>query len=123
MTREQLLQPFCEMAGGFAASIFDDWEVIPAHVGTTHVATAILKGSEIHLYVLPQHRLQVLMRGRMQKFIEPLMEEFGFLTTRVLHEQRVQKQFVERVGFKPTWQDNTFQYYMLGRLPFARSES
>lgn len=123
MTREQLLQPFCEMAGGFAASIFDGWDVIPAYVANKHVATAIRKGAEIHLFVLPQHRLQVLMRGRMQRFIEPLMEEFGFLTTRVLHEQKGQQKFVERVGFKPTWQDSQFQYYMLGRLPFARSES
>jgi hypothetical protein len=120
MTREQLLQPFCELAGGFAASIFDGWDVIPAHVAGKHVATAIRKGPEIHLYVLPQHRLQILLRGRMQKFIEPLMEEFGFLTTRVLHAQTGQQRFVERVGFKPTWHDNQFQYYMLGRLPFAK---
>lgn len=123
MTREQLLQPFCEMAGGFAASIFNGWRVIPAYAGDAHIATAIIKGTEIHLYVLPQFRFKALQRGRIQAFLVPLLERFGFLTTRVMHEQRGQKRFVERMGFKPTWEDKQFQYYMLGRLPFARSES
>lgn len=122
MNREQLLRPFCEMAGDFAASIFDGWDVIPAYVADKHVATAILKGTEIHLYVLPQYRLRVFLRGRMQQFLDPMMDEFGFLTTRVMHEQKGQQKFVARLGFKPTWADAQFQYYMLGRLPFVRSE-
>jgi len=121
MDRERLLRPFAEPSG-YTTAIFDGWEVVPGMVGETHVCTAILKGTEIHFFVVPEQRRKALLRGRMQAWIEPLFDRFGFLTTRVLQEHVGEMRFVERVGFKRTWADQHFQYYMLGRLPFARSD-
>lgn len=122
MDREYLLRPFAEPTG-YTTSIFDGWDVVPGHINGVHVCTSIIKGTEIHFYALPQHRRKLVLRGRTQQYLQPLLERHGYLTTRVLKEHVGEKRFVERVGFKPTWADQQFQYYLLGRLPFARSET
>ena len=123
MDRESLLRPFAEPSG-YTVSIFDGWDVVPGYVDGVHVCTSILKGTEIHFFVLPEHRKKLAhLRRRAAEYFGPMLEQHGYLTTRVLHEHAGEQRFVERVGFKPTWADQHFQYYMLGRLPFARSES
>jgi hypothetical protein len=123
MTRAEFLQPLLERAGEVDAFIFDDWEVIPGYIGGEHAATVILKGTEIHFGITPAFRKRAaLFRRESNRFFGPLLERMGFLTTRVVLTAKEQKQFVERVGFKPTWSDTTFQYYMLSALPFARSK-
>ena len=52
-----------------------------------------------------------------------LLEEHTFLTTRVESMDEINSKFVERVGFKKTWSDNQFNYFMLARVPFQRKES
>lgn len=124
MDREALLTPFAKAAGDFSTSIFDGWDVVPGFVGDAHVCTSLIKGSEIHFYVIPEFRGRLAhLRRRAAEYFGPMLERHGFLTTRVLLERDVERRFVERVGFKPTWSDGQFQYYMLGRQPFARSES
>lgn len=120
MTREELLQPVLDAAGGADASAFTGWEVVPGYLDGQHAATAVVKGTEIHFAIVPQFRRKAVLRCRAQEFLRPLLERRGFLTTRVLLESEDNKRFVERVGFKPTWHDETFQYYLLGQLPFAR---
>lgn len=122
MTRAELLRPLLERAGGVDASIFDDWEVIPGYIHGEHAATAILNGTEIHFALVPQFRGSAVLRQRTREFLRPMFERMGFLTTRVVLTAKEQRQFVERVGFKPTWCDTIFQYYMLSELPFARSK-
>lgn len=116
MDRQQLLAPFGDPA------IFKDWDVRPILIGDQHAATVILNGTEMHFYAVPAFRRRGWSRRRVHEFIEPLLEQLGFLTTRVLHARGDERKFVERIGFKPTWVDDHFQYYMLGRLPFGRSE-
>jgi hypothetical protein len=119
MTREELLRPL--VAGEFDASVFDDWEVVPGYIDGKHAATAVLKGTEIHFGIVPEFRRKAILRSRTQEFLRPMLERRGFLTTRVLRTSTAQKRFVERVGFKPTWADETFQYYLLGQVPFVRT--
>ncbi len=118
MTREELLQPVLAAAGGVSASAFDGWEVVPGYLDGEHAATAVVKGTEIHFAIVPQFRRKAVLRRRTQEFLRPLFERRGFLTTRVPRGSDKNKRFVERVGFKPTWQDETFQYYLLGNLPW-----
>lgn len=121
MTREEYLQPLLAAVGGKDASVFDGWEVVPGFIDGEHAATAIIKGTEIHFALVPRFVRTAVLKGRTQEFLRPMFERKGFLTTRVAVTAATQKKFVERIGFKPTWSDSHFQYYLLGKLPFARS--
>lgn len=121
LSRTELLRPVLDAAGTRDASVFDGWEVVPGFIDGTHAATAVVNGTEVHFAVVPALRRRAINRRRAQEFVAPLLERHGFLTTRVRLTSESSKQFVERVGFKPTWSDGFFQYYLLGHLPFARS--
>lgn len=97
------------------------WEIIEGREHDQHVATAIMKGTEIHFAVQPENRRRLIRRKNTQEFLAPLLARHGFLTTRVLVRQEAEKRFVERIGFVPTWSDGLFQFYMLTRLPFERN--
>ena len=118
MTREELLAPLFSEAVDL--SLFNDWAVVPYFVGDQHAATALVKGTEIHFGVVPAFRRKLILRSRTREFLRPMFERLGFLTTRVQLYSHDKKRFVERLGFKPTWADDQFQYYLLGRLPYAR---
>ena len=120
MTREELLAPLFSEVDGVDLSLLNDWEAIPYYVDGRHAATALVKGTEIHFGAVPAFRRKLILRRRTQEFLRPMFERRGFLTTRVQLDSHDKKRFVERLGFKPTWADEQFQYYLLGSLPFAR---
>ena len=99
-----------------------DWEVVPLQLAGQHVGTAVMKGTEIHFALVPGWRPKSCQRGVVKAFLGPLISRRGFLTTRVPHHRLSQKRFVERVGFKPTWKDGNFEYYLLGSVPFERKK-
>lgn len=82
------------------------------------MGVAFTKGTEFHFAATGTFRFK---RKLMQQQMQPLMDVYGFLTTRVQHSdiqsQRINKLF----GFKPTWADEHFQYSMLTALPFKES--
>lgn len=84
------------------------------------VASAMTKGPEIHVVVAPAWRGRAMSRRRVREFLTPLLTRHGYLTTRVLHEKTEHQRFIERVGFKKTWEDSMFRYYELNELPFGR---
>jgi hypothetical protein len=127
MDRERVLEPLISsIRRGTAFSRYDivkaleTWEAVPVLLEGEHVGSAIVNGTEIHFALVPDWRPGASMRGRIREFLTPLLERRGFLTTRVRHERPAEKQFVQRVGFKSTWKDAQFEYYLLGCLPFER---
>lgn len=127
MPREELLEPIISLIRRGTSlprneivRYLDDWEVLPMRIAGEHVATAVVKGTEIHFTLVPGWRPRSCQRGAIREFLSPLFERHGFLTTRVRHERLAQKTFVQRVGFHPTWRDDQHEYYLLGRMPFER---
>jgi len=127
MTRDELLDPIIStirkgtgVSGVELRKVFEDWEVIPMTIDGKHVATGVFKGMELHFALVPGWKPQACYRGVIREFLRPLFDRYGFLTTRVLHERPAQKEFVKRLGFKPTWRGENVDYYMLTRLPFER---
>lgn len=125
MNREALLEPIIRsVRAGTTLSryaileYFKDWEVVPYYESGQHACTAVVKGTEIHFAAVPGRR--VIRRNNTRAFLAPLFERQGFLTTRVPHGRIAQKEFVQRIGFKPTWQDSEVEYFLLGSLPFER---
>ena len=127
MTREALLEPIISsVRKGTALSrytildYFEDWDVLPFDFDGQHVWTMVAKGTEVHFALAPGWKPKASMRGAVRSFLKPVIERHGFLTTRVAHGRAAQKEFVKRIGFKPTWKDGDVEYYLLGSLPFER---
>ena len=97
-----------------------DWNIVSVEADGRHAATVIVKGTEIHIALAEGYKPKTCKRGVIKQFLKPLFDEYGFVTTRVAHHRLKEKRFVERVGFKPTWGDTEFQYYLLGSMPFER---
>ena len=86
------------------------------------VARAMVLGSEIHFMVEPEHRRKLWPRRLAREFLAPLFERCGYLTTRCrVVDDATASRFVQRLGFKRTWCDGVYDYYMLDTLPFSRS--
>lgn len=127
MNRENLLEPIVAsirqglpLAKQDVLNYLEDWDLIPVEVDGIHAATVIAKGTEIHIATVEGYRPKSSQRRVIHGFLKPLFDRHGFITTRVLHHRLKQKKFVQRVGFKPTWKDENFEYYMLASMPFER---
>jgi hypothetical protein len=118
MNREDLLRPLTSSAEEVRA--FQSWDAVPGFIDGVHVCTALVKGTEIHFAIVAEHRLRTVLRMRARDFLEPLLERYGFLTTRVALGRTDEQRFVLRMGFEPTWSDHKFRYYLLAELPFSR---
>ncbi len=97
-----------------------DWESIPGYVDGVLVASIIKKGTEVHFAISKECRGKTINRQRTREFLRPLFEEEGFLTTKLLPDHKGPQRFIERIGFKKTWSDGRFNYFMLTELPFER---
>jgi hypothetical protein len=116
-----LLAPILAMRPEWTGAEFDGWELIPFTFHGEHVGTAVLSGTEIHFALMPGTQIKGSIRGTVREFTQPLLDRFGFLTTRVGHDRPAQKRFVQRIGFNPTWENDIMQFYMLGETPFQRT--
>ncbi len=105
-----------------AAEAFAGWEVVPRFEGAALAGAALLRGTEIHFIVAPAWRKRLITRRSAREFLNPLLARHGMLTTRILHGSSGPDLFVRRLGFKRTWSDEMFNYYMLTQPPFERSK-
>ena len=99
-------------------SAANGWEVIPVVRRSEHIGTAALRGTEIHFEV---RRPGAILRHAAREFLEPLIERYGFLTTRCKIGDERSRRFIERMGFQHTWNDECWYFFMLTDLPFGRS--
>ena len=79
---------------------------------------AIQKGTEWHCQLADGFKLR---RADMREFLRPMFEKHGCLTTRVPVADSANQRFNRVFGFKKTWSDDLFHYYILTALPFERS--
>lgn len=123
MDRDAVLAPILDSLEDYsredARKALEHWQAVPFMVGGQHIGSAVMSGTEVHFALA--RRPCGCTRGAIKALLEPLFESAGFLTTRVRIGRLKETKFVERVGFKPTWRDEQFQYYLLGQMPFARS--
>lgn len=102
------------------ANALHDWEAVPGYVDGVQVAAIIKNGTEVHFAIDSEYRGKIINRQRIREFLGPLLEDLGFLTTKLLHKYKGQQRFIERIGFKKTWSDDRFNYFMLSEMPFER---
>ncbi len=115
MTREELLAPI-----KLPAEALEGWEPVPLMIAGRHAGTLIVKGMEVHFALIDRPKGSV--RKAVREMLAPVFDRFGMLTTRVPRTMSKSKRFVRRLGFKPTWNDSEFEYYLLATLPWERTQ-
>lgn len=103
---------------GFPLEGLDGWKIEVAKRAGVDVAIVATKGTEIHFVSLSEGK--AMSRLNTREFLAPLLDEYGYATTRVPiavtnHKLR------ERLGFTQTWHDANFTYWVLTEMPFPRS--
>lgn len=106
-----------------ALQMLHDWNVMPGYVDGKLVASIIYAGTEVHFAIAKHARGKTINRRRTREFLKPLFDKKSFLTTRLLHDREGQRRFIERIGFKKTWSDEKYNYFMLTDLPFERKHN
>jgi hypothetical protein len=106
--------------GENVAGLFSGWEIVYHKERGDKTAAALLKGTEVHFIVNPAWRKRLMTRAKIRAFLEPLLTRRGMLLTRSLKDAEAARQFITRIGFRHTWSDDTFDYYILTELPYGR---
>lgn len=96
------------------------WRIVTATRNGEDVAHVYTRGPEIHIETLVQGR--ALTRRNIIEHLAPLIEEFGYATTRVPIAETNHK-LREKLGFVQTWNDDNFTYWALTETPFKKEKS
>lgn len=76
-----------------------------------------VRGCEIHCD--PNRAAQIVItRRQLRDVFGPILEKHGYITTRVPHG--MDDAFTQRLGFKKTWADDQYTYYMLDHIPLTK---
>lgn len=92
--------------------VFAGWET---HPYGGDMGVALTKGTEFHFVPSKTFRFK---RSLMAEQIKPLLDRFGFLTTRIQHGDTESQRINRLFGFAPTWSDDKFQFSIMTALPF-----
>jgi hypothetical protein len=109
------LDPTPETIQGLSA-----WVMHPYYIDGQLCAVAAMTGSEIHFAAHPDWRGRLITRRRAREFLAPMLEDHGFLTTRVAPPNCQHHAFLTRLGFERTWGNGITDHYMLSELPFSQ---
>lgn len=101
-------------------SALNGWELSPLMDGEKMTGVLIVKGYELHFCPTPEFRIN---RAAIREALAAPFDRHGFLTTRVLLDDKDNQRFNKLFGFAPTWADDKFQYFILTELPFGERQS
>jgi hypothetical protein len=110
---------FPKLTGDAVAAVMSNWEAVPYFQGDSLAGIALMRGTEIHWFALPHFRLK---RKKLREFLSPLFRRHGMLTTRLAHADASNQRFNKVFGFKKTWSDSRYHYFMMTELPFGERE-
>lgn len=96
----------------------DGWVTRPIEYDGVHYGDFLMQGREIHVAVSLQHR-RGWSRRIARSALAPLLAEHTFLITKSFKDDETE-QFISRLGFVATNEDETFRYWWLNELPFER---
>jgi hypothetical protein len=98
-----------------------EWELIPLIVNDVIVGTLAEKDGEIHMAIEPQFRKKsTYWRTGLKLLIEPLINKYGYVITRVKKDDLETRKFVRRLGF--TYYDSLGEIaiYAMSEIKFGR---
>jgi hypothetical protein len=104
-------------------SMLGKFEVIPFEHNGEVTLYIVLAGNEVHLWSRPECRGRCLTRHKFADFSKRLLDERGYLTTRIPIGTPARDRTGERLGFTWTWRDERFDYYIKGNSEFLMRNS
>lgn len=78
----------------------------------------MVKGPEIHIAALPQYKGKWALRG-MTKFLLDLINKYGYASTKVMKDNFIGQEFVERLGFFNVGEDTHSIHYIIKKACHA----
>jgi hypothetical protein len=93
-----------------------EWELIPIITKDVIIGAVAEKDGEIHMAIEPQYRKRsTSWRTHLEIVIRPIIDKYGYVTTKVDNDDHEARKFVHRLGFK--------DYSVLGNITtFAMSQ-
>lgn len=100
-----------------ARELLDGYEAIPYIKDGVHLATLLKKNAEVHVAGFKQYRGKGYVSRRcLRELILPLLEEEGFLTTKLAAGEP--DDFITRIGFVQIGESPSHRIYMLTKIRF-----
>ena len=96
-----------------------DWDISPQYTGDVMVAATIIKGPEFHFARFTGD--WTLTRADIRRYLEPILAQYGCVTTRVPKEDTRMARFIRILGFVPTGEDEFYIHNKLEQLPFKNA--
>lgn len=103
---------------GLPKEALDGWTCHVAQKAGVDVAMVIVRGPEIHFASLTDS--PAISRKNVREFMAPVIEEFGYCTTRVPIEITDHK-LRRMLGFTQTWADENYTFWYADTLPFNKA--
>ena len=95
----------------FDDSLFEDFEIKTLYKNEVPVGTLFIKGPEIHVAILKEHRKRWLSRSLIKEVLNPIVKKYGHVITAVMEDNYIGRDFVMRLGFVPwTIRDRVIHY-------------
>ena len=98
------------------------WEFIEIKRHSVLSGFVMLQGNEIHAHRLPEFKGRWGYIGDIKKVIEPLIDQYGYVKTKVMANNATGQKFVQRLGFKEIERDAQVVHYRLERLTHAKHD-
>lgn len=76
-------------------------------------------GPEIHVYLFAERK--AISRRNLLEHLQPIIDTFGYATTRVPLTE-TNHRLRTALGFVHTWDDESYSYWCLTRLRYARTQ-
>lgn len=92
------------------------WKVKKAYRSDEMVGFVLTKGTEIHILPLVK---RAMSRRNIRELLAPLMNRYGYATTRVPIEITDHKLRLA-LGFAEAWRDHQFSYWVITDLPYSK---
>lgn len=104
---------------GAGPAALEGWTVRSAARDGQFVGYVISLGPEVHILPLVEGR--ALSRRNIIEHIAPLLDQFGYVTTRVPIAE-TDHRLRTALGFERTWDDQFCSYWAMTRLRYARTQ-
>lgn len=90
------------------------WDLIPIEHDGIKVGEVMMMNNEVHMALYPSERNKAGRRGLLYKYVNKLLDEKGFLVTRLFKNDKYRRK-IEAIGFLLTHSDSQFDYFWLNK--------
>lgn len=99
-----------------AKAALSGWELRPIENNGVVIGEIMLSENEVHMALNYSEQKKTGRRGLLYKYINALLDEKGFLVTR-LFKGDPYKRKIERLGFTLTHSDSSYDYFWMNAKP------